>query len=154
MCNKISIRELREGDIKEVVRLHEMTSPWYNIDEEAIKTYIEMVQYKTIGLYEGATLCGIIIIMVIGEEADIIFIEVARSYRRRGYGTGMIKWIISEYSLGEIFLEVNERNNAAIQFYKAIGFYAIDNRRGYYKGGDGILMKYVSRETPYRPTLL
>ena len=148
----ITIRDISIDEIDDVLRLHQATAPWYRINRAALTEYITETRYKIVGIYRDDMIIGIIILMIVKDEADIIFIETSTSARRLGYGLSLINWVTHEYNLHDLYLEVNKTNEAAIAFYKKIGFITVGNRRNYYKSGDGLIMRYsvlsdVTRET-------
>lgn len=73
-------------------------------------------------------------------EAEIIFIAVDKDHQRQGLATEIINAID-----GTIYLDVNENNLGAINFYKACGFREYARRKNYYPDGDAILMKREER---------
>ncbi|MEZ5790146.1 MAG: GNAT family N-acetyltransferase [Nitratireductor sp.] len=75
-----------------------------------------------------------------GEEAEIITIAVAPQWR--GCGAGRVDGPHCAPLAGrtgtKLFLEVNEKNRAALALYKAIGFRQVGTRKGYYKSGTAV----------------
>jgi [ribosomal protein S18]-alanine N-acetyltransferase len=69
------------------------------------------------------------------EELHINNLAVAPDYRRRGVGTALLTFVLSEGSrLGALraTLEVRRSNDIARQLYERLGFIAAGVRRGYY----------------------
>jgi ribosomal-protein-alanine N-acetyltransferase len=79
-------------------------------------------------------------------QGHIISIAVDKNYRRLKAGTQLLVRAISILSLlnlDTIYLEVNENNEGAVEFYKTFNF-KIDRRvPGYYENGDGALVMYL-----------
>ena len=76
------------------------------------------------------------------ESVDIINIVVDDKVRRNGIATILLNYLYNYFSdVKEIFLEVNENNKIAINFYKRNNFYEINCRRNYYGDDSAIIMK-------------
>ena len=54
------------------------------------------------------------------DRAFLYNFTVSSKYRNRGYGTGIMKYVMSRYKVNE--LTVDESNVSAIRFYKRFGF--------------------------------
>lgn len=79
-------------------------------------------------------------------QGHIISIAVDKNYRRRGYGTEMLAKAISILSLlkiDAIYLEVNENNEGAVEFYKSFNFKIDRIVPNYYENGDGAIVMYI-----------
>lgn len=92
--------------------------------------------YKIIGIRNFAYM----IYTEVLNEAEIIFIAVDKDYKRKGLATELVNSLE-----GQVFLDVNENNHGAINFYKACGFREYARRKNYYPDGDAILMKREER---------
>lgn len=94
------------------------------------------------GYYDNFKLVGFIHITKLYENMDINNIVVAGDYRNKGIATNLLNFSISKYSdLAYVFLEVNDKNKAAINLYKKNGFEIIDIRKKYYGLDDALIMK-------------
>ena len=74
------------------------------------------------------------------DEAEVLTIAVAATFRGRGVGRDLLRDHLSavKYSGAKtIFLEVDANNASAIALYKRFGFEKIAERAGYYRGADG-----------------
>lgn len=79
-------------------------------------------------------------------QGHIISIAVDKNYRRRGYGTQMLVkaiGILSLLRLDTIYLEVNEKNEGALEFYKQFSFRQDRVVPGYYENGDAAVVMYL-----------
>ncbi len=79
-------------------------------------------------------------------NGHIISIAVDKDYRNLGAGTKLLVKAISILSLlniDTIYLEVNENNNAAIEFYKKFNFQIDRVVPKYYTNGDGAIVMYL-----------
>ena len=72
------------------------------------------------------------------DRIEINQITVFENYRRKGYASKMMEYLIRKNK--SITLEVKCSNNSAINLYKKYGFKQVSIRKGYYNGIDGILM--------------
>ena len=73
------------------------------------------------------------------ENCDLTNIAVKKQYRRKGYGSKMLKHLIkSACRKGCEFmhLEVDVTNDAAIKLYEANNFEIVRTRKGYYENGN------------------
>ena len=73
------------------------------------------------------------------DHIDLCQIAVKKEFRNKSYGTQLIDYLIN-FNL-PIFIEVNEINHTAINFYLKNGFQQISIRKKYYKNHNGIIMK-------------
>ena len=79
-------------------------------------------------------------------QGHIISIAVDKNYRRQGAGTQLLVKAISILSLlniDAIYLEVNENNTEAVEFYKNFNFKVDRVVPGYYENGDGAIIMYI-----------
>ncbi len=79
-------------------------------------------------------------------QGHIISIAVDKNHRRRGAGTHLLVKaiaILSLLNLDTIFLEVNENNKGAVDFYKNFNFKIDRTVPGYYENGDGAIIMYL-----------
>jgi ribosomal-protein-alanine N-acetyltransferase len=83
-------------------------------------------------------------------QGHIISIAVDKNYRRLKAGTQLLVKAISILSLlnlNTIFLEVNENNEGAVEFYKTFNFKVDRVVPGYYENGDGAIVMYLHLNT-------
>ena len=79
-------------------------------------------------------------------QGHIISIAVDENHRRKGAGTHLLVKaiaILSLLNLDTIFLEVNENNKGAVDFYKNFNFKIDRTVPGYYENGDGAIIMYL-----------
>lgn len=96
---------------------------------------------KTFLYVDDDKLVGFIHIQDLNGEVDIINIVIDENYRRHGYASKLIEYVINYASNRPIFLEVNDQNTNALKLYKKYGFTEINRRKGYYNGIDAIIME-------------
>lgn len=96
---------------------------------------------KTFLYVDDDKLIGFIHIQDLNGEVDIINIIIDENYRRHGYASKLLEYVINYASNRPIFLEVNDQNTNALNLYKKYGFTEINRRKGYYNGIDAIIME-------------
>jgi ribosomal-protein-alanine N-acetyltransferase len=93
----------------------------------------------------SSQMLGFIIFQKADTQGDIIYIAVSPHARNQGIGRNLIDRVMEEYGVNTLFLEVNEINQGALAFYKAIGFIQVGRRSGYYvvkrKKYDAVILK-------------
>jgi ribosomal-protein-alanine N-acetyltransferase len=96
------------------------------------------------GYYDKDNLVGFIHINKLYENMDIVNIVVDEDYRRQGIGTRLMNYVLNLFiDIDSALLEVNEKNEAAINLYKDCGFEVINVRKNYYGNDDALIMKRV-----------
>ena len=87
---------------------------------------------------DGGRIIGYIIADT--ERNIIVSLAVHPSFRRKGYGTMLMKHVMNHMG-GEIILQVRKSNETAIKFYEKMGFKRKGELKGYYMDGeDAIIM--------------
>ena len=85
---------------------------------------------------------GFVGILLILDTAEITNIVVKKSYRGNGISKILMNHIINyciEKNIVKINLEVNSKNEPAINLYKNFGFKEVGLRKNYYGNSDGVL---------------
>jgi len=76
-------------------------------------------------------------------EAQLFLLAVTPSHRRRGIGTALLSWLeVTARTAGikVIRLQVRSTNDAAIAFYRRVGFRATATHAAYYQGAEDALL--------------
>ncbi|MBK8811496.1 MAG: GNAT family N-acetyltransferase [Acidobacteria bacterium] len=157
---KTGIRTMRATDVPPVKAVETACglSPWSEADYEA-----ELVRPDSITLVASVdgVLAGFIVARLITntnhavsdpgsiQEMEICNIGVSPFFRRRGLAASLIESAVAQLdpSIGYVvFLEVRERNTAAIKFYETIGFERTGKRKNFYSSpaDDALLMAKTS----------
>ena len=87
---------------------------------------------------------GICAYHVVLDEAQINFFAVNKKYRKKGFGTYLMTFLIKEcekLNINKLILEVSNTNSTAEQFYSRFDFSTVGIRRNYYKDGSDALLK-------------
>ena len=77
------------------------------------------------------------------DRIEINYIFVEKEFRKLGYASKIFYELLlfsKEKKCNNITLEVNEKNIAAINFYKKHNFIIATKRKNYYENSDGLLM--------------
>ena len=81
---------------------------------------------------------------VVLDEGQINFFVVNQKYRKKGYGSYLMSYLIKEceiLNINKLFLEVSSTNITAEKFYSRFGFFTVGIRKNYYKDGSDALLK-------------
>jgi len=116
-------------------KLNNNYSNLYN--EESLNTGVN----KTFLYVINDQLVGFIHIQDLIDEIDIINIIIKENYRRKGYASKLLDYVISISNNKKLILEVSSLNIPAINLYKKYGFEQINVRKGYYSGSDALIME-------------
>jgi [ribosomal protein S18]-alanine N-acetyltransferase len=73
-------------------------------------------------------------------ESEILKIGTHPDYHRKKYAVTLIQHHIESCMEKDIFLEVEESNLPAINFYVKMGFQLLDKRKAYYQNGSDALV--------------
>ncbi len=85
---------------------------------------------------ERGRAAGFLVGRLAADEAEILNLAVAPSYRRRGIGRRLVAEALAVArgrGAGKCWLEVRAANRAARDFYHTLGFTENSRRRGYYR---------------------
>jgi len=95
---------------------------------------------------DRGVIAGFAIMKYGDDEAQLFLLAVRPSHRRRGIGTALLSWLeVTGRTMGiaVIRLQVRSTNDAAIAFYRSVGFRANGIQAGYYQGAeDALLMSW------------
>ena len=138
----ISIKRINNNDIDLCYELDSNTiSLWSKKqwDSELKKDGI-----KVYGLLLSNLLIGICVFQVILDEAQINFFVVDQKYRKQGFGTYLMSYLIKQceiLNITKLLLEVSNTNVTAKKFYSRFDFSTVGIRKNYYKDGSHALLK-------------
>ena len=99
---------------------------------------------KVIGLFLSNKIIGICVVQVIIDEAQINYFSINQKFRRKGYGSYLMNYLIKQcekLNLNKLFLEVSEINTNAELFYSLFDFYTVGRRKNYYRDGSDAVLK-------------
>ena len=138
----ISIKQINEQDIDLCYELDSNTislwskKQWANeLKKEGVKVFCLLLKNLVI---------GICVFQVVLDEAQINFFVVNKKFRKKGYGSYFMSYLIEqceEININKLFLEVSKKNIYAEKFYNGFDFFTVGIRRNYYKDGSDALIK-------------
>lgn len=135
----ISVMELSDLDeIKDILE-KDFDNFWnYNI----FKSELENPNSIYFIAKQSNEIIGFVGILLIIDTAEITNIVVKKSYRGNGISKILMNHIINycqEKNIVKINLEVNSKNESAINLYQSFGFKEVGLRKKYYGNSDGVL---------------
>jgi len=139
------VRKFKPKDLKRVYEIENMSfnqSYGINMFQQLYEMGIEFLVAEE----EGYVIGYVMFWIKYENQGHIISIAVDKNYRRAKAGTQLLVKAISILSLlnlDTIYLEVNENNEGAVEFYKTFNFKIDRAVPGYYENGDGALVMYL-----------
>lgn len=139
------VRKFKPQDLKRVFEIENMSfdqSYGINMFQQLYEMGIGFLVAEEDGYVVGYVLFWI----KYENQGHIISIAVDKNYRRKGYGTQLLAksiGILSLLRLDTIYLEVNENNAGAVEFYRRFNFRIDRTVPGYYENGDGAIVMYL-----------
>ena len=99
---------------------------------------------KVVALLFDKKMIGIYVVHTIIDEAQINFFSIDKRFRRKGYGTYLMNYLIKQCeksNIKKLLLEVSEKNSIAEVFYSEFNFLTVGRRKNYYKDGTDAVLK-------------
>lgn len=149
------IRPATPNDVDALARIHQACFPRGWSAEEFSHFLSRPDIYSTFAAQrssqDGTSLSAFILLSMAGGEAEIVSLCVEPSQRGRGFGKKILSHAVERLRAGKtshVFLEVSEKNRAAIGLYTSFGFEMNGVRPDYAKEADGTtsdahMMKYI-----------
>ncbi len=139
------IRKFAPTDLKRVFEIENMSfDQSYGIN--MFQQLYEMGIGFLVAEHEGYVIGYVMFWIKYENQGHIISIAVDKNYRRLGAGTQLLVKAIAILGLlpiETIYLEVNENNTGAVEFYKNFNFKVDRVVPGYYENGDGAIVMYI-----------
>tara|TARA_A100001035_G_C27595276_1_gene413884 strand:- start:98 stop:538 length:441 start_codon:yes stop_codon:yes gene_type:complete len=138
----ISIKHINDKDIDLCYELDSNTVSLWSKKQWANEFKKEGT--KVFGILLSNLLIGICVFHVVLDEAQINFFVINQKYRKKGFGTYLMGYLIKEcekLNVNKLFLEVSRTNFTAQKFYSRFDFFTVGIRRNYYKDGSDALLK-------------
>ncbi len=104
-------------------------------NKRGIKVVAILLKKKIIGIY---------VVQTIIDEAQINYFSIKQNFRRKGYGSHLMNYLIIEcenLNIKKLLLEVSETNSIAEIFYCKFNFLTVGRRKNYYKDGTDAVLK-------------
>ena len=99
---------------------------------------------KIFGLLFENFMVGICVLEFVLDEAHINYFVVNEKYRKRGFGSYFMSYLIKKckkLNINKLLLEVSQNNLIAENFYNRFDFYTVGTRKKYYKDCSNALLK-------------
>ena len=138
----LSIKQIDEKDIDLCYELDSNTISIWNKKQWANEFKKEGI--KVFGILLSNLIIGICVFQVVLDEAQINFFVITQNYRKKGFGTYLMNYLLKEckkLNINKIYLEVSHNNLTAEKFYSRFDFSTVGIRRNYYKDGSDALLK-------------
>jgi ribosomal-protein-alanine N-acetyltransferase len=139
------VRKFKPNDLKRVFEIENMSfNQSYGID--MFQQLYDMGVGFLVAEEDGYVIGYVIFWIKYENQGHIISIAVDKNYRRQKAGTHLLVKAISILSLlnlDTIYLEVNENNVSAVEFYKTFSFKIDRIVPNYYEDGDGAIVMYL-----------
>ena len=138
----ISIKQINEKDIDLCCELDSNTISLWSKKQWANECKKDGT--KIFGLLIKNLVIGICVFQVVLDEAQINYFVIDQRFRKKGFGSHLMSYLIKEckkLNINKLFLEVSQTNFIAEKFYSRFDFYTVGIRRNYYKDGSDALLK-------------
>ena len=99
---------------------------------------------KVVGILIKKKIIGIYVIHTVLDEAQINYFSIKKNFRRKGYGSYLMNYLIKQcekLNIKKLLLEVSETNSIAEIFYSKYHFLTVGRRKNYYKDGTDAVLK-------------
>ena len=133
------LSEVSARDAPAIARLHGASfhRGWSDGEIERMLIERDMLGHRAMS---GPSLAGFILSDRVLEEAEILSVAVAPSWRGRGLARRLLDLHLRRLAgLGTraVFLEVEDGNMPALRLYQRAGFHEVGRREGYYRDPAG-----------------
>jgi len=138
----ISIKQINKEDIELCYELDSNSISLWSKKQWANE--FKKKGIKVFGLLFANLLIGICVFHVVLDEAQVNFFVINKKFRKKGYGTFLMKYLIKQcekLNINKLFLEVSESNSIAEKFYSRFDFFTVGIRKNYYKDGSDAVLK-------------
>ena len=138
----ISIKQINEKDIDLCYELDSNTISLWSKKQWANEFKKEGT--KIFGLLLENLVIGICVFQVVIDEVQINYFVVNQNFRKRGFGSYLMSFLIKrckKLNINKLILEVSQSNITAENFYNRFDFSTVGIRRNYYKDGSDALLK-------------
>lgn len=135
---QINLRPAAPADIESILQVQRQSpgaAPWSAADYAGL-----LAAEGTLGLMAADEVrkrpAGFLLARAAADELEILNLAVAPAYRRQEIGRRLVEQALARAQAAgatRCWLEVRGSNQAALEFYRALGFVAERRRRGYYR---------------------
>ena len=138
----ISIKQINEKDIELCYELDSNTICLWT--RKQWENEFKKRGVKVVAILLGNEIIGIYVVHKIIDEAQINYFSIAKRFRRKGYGSYLMNYLIDQcekFNIKKLLLEVSETNTIAEVFYNKFNFLTVGRRKNYYKDGTDAVLK-------------
>ena len=138
----ISIKQINDKDIDLCYELDSNTISLWSKKQWANEFKKEGT--KIFGLLLENLVIGICVFQVVIDEVQINYFVVNQNFRKRGFGSYLMNYLIKrckKLNINKLLLEVSQSNITAENFYNRFDFSTVGIRKNYYKDGSDALLK-------------
>ena len=138
----ISIKQINKKDIDICYELDSNTLSLWTKKQWANE--FKKKDTKIIGLIIVNLVIGICVFQIVLDEAQINYFVVNPKFRKRGFGSYLMRYLIKQCeksNLKKLILEVSNSNLTAEKFYSRFNFCTVGIRKNYYKDGSDAILK-------------
>ena len=138
----ISIKQINKKDIDICYELDSNTLSLWTKKQWANE--FKKKDTKIIGLIIVNLVIGICVFQIVLDEAQINYFVVNPKFRKRGFGSYLMRYLIKQCeksNLKKLILEVSNSNVTAEKFYSRFNFFTVGIRKNYYKDGSDAILK-------------
>ena len=138
----ISIKQIYEKDIELCYELDSNTISFWSKNQWVSEFKKEGIQ--VFGILNANLLIGICVIQMVLNEAQINYFAVKHNFRKRGFGSYLMSYLImrcKKKKISKLILEVSQKNDIAEKFYDKFNFSTVGIRKNYYRDGSDAFLK-------------
>ena len=138
----ISIKQIEEKDIDLCFELDSKTISLWSKNQWVSE--FNKNNIKIFGLSLSNLIIGICVFQVVLDEAQINYFVVNQKFRKKGFGSYFMNYLINlceKQNINKLLLEVSQKNVVAEKFYSGFDFSTVGVRRNYYRDGSDALLK-------------
>ena len=138
----ISIKRINNKDVDLCYELDSNTISLWTKEQWADEFKKEGI--KVFGVLIENLVIGICVIQVVLDEAQINYFVVEQKFRKRGFGSYLMNYLIKkceDLGINKLILEVSQINKTAERIYSRFDFSTVGVRKNYYKDGSDALLK-------------
>ena len=138
----ISIKQINDADIDLCYELDSNTISLWSKNQWTDELKKEGIE--VLGLSYENLIVGICVFQVVLDEAQINYFVINQNFRKKGYGSFLMNYLIKrcrKQNIRKLLLEVSYNNKIAKDFYNRFNFSTVGIRKNYYKDGSDALLK-------------
>ena len=138
----ISIKPINRKDLELCYELDSITISLWSRDQW--ENEFEKEGNRVFGIIISNLIIGLCVFQVVLDEAQINYFVIDGKFRKRGFGTYLMNYLIrrcENLNVNKLLLEVSQTNFIAEKFYRRFDFSTVGIRKNYYKDGSDALLK-------------